>query len=164
MAWPDTPRLTMTRSPSSSGSSPTPAHVGDPVGPDLPGVDRRLFFVLADARQAGEEIGPVRERLGVEPGVKLAHDVPAGMEALLLRPGLEVTLPGQPRGAPLIVVPPQPVVMVCGRRQPVKAPPGGALVEPLPRPLHDHQPPTGGQCRAGQVQHLADVAYMVQRR
>src|SRR6266516_3730460 len=54
---------------------PPPAHVGDAVGLDLPGVDRRLLVVVADAGQVGEEIGSVGEQPGVEPRVKLAHDV-----------------------------------------------------------------------------------------
>src|SRR5262245_38130759 len=93
---------------------PPSAGVGDAVGLDFPGVDRRLLVVFAGAGQVGEEIGPVGEKLGVESLVKLAHDVLAGMQALVLRPGPAVIAPGQARGAPLVTALPQPAVMLRG--------------------------------------------------
>src|SRR5256885_8882902 len=108
---------------------PPPAHIGDAVGLDLPGVDRRLLVVVADVGQVGEEVGSVGEQPGVEPRVKLAHDVLPGVQALLFRPVPAVVVPGQARGAPLILVPLQPVVLVWRLREPVEAPPGGGLIE-----------------------------------
>lgn len=141
---------------------PPPAHVVDAVGLDVPGVDRRLLIVFADAGQVGEEIGPVSQRLRVKPGVELANDVLPGVQALLLRPGPAVIIPGQTRGTPLVMASLQPAGIAEGLRQPVKAPPGGGRIELLSRPLHDHERPAGNQRCPGQVQHLTKVSDMVQ--
>src|SRR5262249_56843573 len=73
-----------------------PAHVGDAVGLDLPGVDGRLLLALAHAGQVGEEVGPVAEELGVEPVVQFPHDLLARVQALLGRPRPPAAFPGQP--------------------------------------------------------------------
>src|SRR5205085_7038575 len=53
-------------------------------------------------------------------------------------------------------------VLIPAGGQAVHAPARGRLVEPLPRPLHDHQPAAGRERLRHQVQHLAQVRDVVQ--
>src|SRR4029077_19258362 len=71
----------------------SPAVVLNPVGPDLPGVDRGELAGLAGSAQVREEVGAVAELMGLEPGLQRAQDVLARMQALAVRPGSEVGVP-----------------------------------------------------------------------
>jgi len=66
---------------------PSTAYVLDAVGLYLAGVDRCLLINFADTGQVSKEIGSADERVAVKPDVELAHDVLAGMQTLLFRPG-----------------------------------------------------------------------------
>jgi hypothetical protein len=56
----------------------------------------------------------------------------------------------------------QPAGIVAGLGKPVKATPGGGLVEALPRPLHDHRHAAGSQRGVDQVQYSAEVSDVMQ--
>src|SRR5258708_19875693 len=89
----------------------SPAHILDAVGLDQSAVDRGLLIGLAGVGQVREEVGPVGDKLGIEPGVKLIQDVLPGGQALRLRPGPEGCIPGLAGLAPFRVslLPPPPL-------------------------------------------------------
>src|SRR6266704_1212190 len=102
-----------------------PAVVLNPVGPDLPGVDRGELAGLAGSAQVREEVGAVAELVGLEPGLQRAQDVLARMQALAVRPCPEVGVPALPRSLPLLVAIVQPAAVCAGPGQPGEAPPRG---------------------------------------
>src|SRR6185312_6774217 len=126
------------RLPWSRPMASAPAGVLDAVGLDQPTVDRGLLVGFADAGQFREEVRPVGGEPGVESGVELVEDDLPSVQALGLRPGPEIGVPGLAGTAPFRLPLVQPARMVAGFGQPGEAPAGGGLVEPLPRPFHDH--------------------------
>src|SRR4051794_39147549 len=79
------------------------AVVLDPVGPDVPGVDRGELGGLAGAAQVGEEVSAVSKLAGLETGLQRAEDLLARMQALAVRPRPEVGVPALARSLPLLV-------------------------------------------------------------